>query len=157
DLLAAPCHGATPDDRPTVVQPDGRHGRRGRERSRRVLPQGAHDPLGARHALPRPRSESVSAIHGDVCERAAAPIPSAAVGSKNLLRAFASRPYKLVSLCPVVTRARMAEFLLIESRDPFESNEVGYYCELARGLAHDGHAVTMFLVQNAVLAARPSK
>jgi hypothetical protein len=51
----------------------------------------------------------------------------------------------------------MAEYLLIESRDPFESNEVGYYHELARGLVDEGHQVTMFLVQNAVLAARPSK
>jgi sulfur relay (sulfurtransferase) complex TusBCD TusD component (DsrE family) len=51
----------------------------------------------------------------------------------------------------------MAEYLLIESRDPFESNEVGYYYDLARGLVDDGHGVTLFLVQNAVLAARPSK
>jgi len=51
----------------------------------------------------------------------------------------------------------MAKYLLIESRDPFESNEVGYYYDLAGGLAREGHAVTMFLVQNAVLAARPSK
>jgi hypothetical protein len=28
----------------------------------------------------------------------------------------------------------MAEYLLIESRDPFESNDVGYYYDLARGL-----------------------
>jgi hypothetical protein len=50
----------------------------------------------------------------------------------------------------------MGEYLLIESRDPFESNDVGYYCELARGLAEAGNQVTLFLVQNAVLAARPS-
>jgi hypothetical protein len=50
----------------------------------------------------------------------------------------------------------MAEYLLIESRDPFESNDVGYYCELARGLVEAGNQVTLFLVQNAVLAARPS-
>ena len=50
----------------------------------------------------------------------------------------------------------MGEYLLIESRDPFESNDVGYYCELARGLAEEGNQVTLFLVQNAVLAARPS-
>jgi sulfur relay (sulfurtransferase) complex TusBCD TusD component (DsrE family) len=49
-----------------------------------------------------------------------------------------------------------AEYLLIESRDPFESNDVGYYCELARGLVEAGNQVTLFLVQNAVLAARPS-
>jgi hypothetical protein len=51
----------------------------------------------------------------------------------------------------------MAEYLLIESRDPFESNDVGYYYDLARGLADDGNQVTLFLVQNGVLAARPSK
>ena len=50
----------------------------------------------------------------------------------------------------------MGEYLLIESRDPFESNDVGYYCELARGLAEAGNQVTLLLVQNAVLAARPS-
>jgi hypothetical protein len=49
-----------------------------------------------------------------------------------------------------------AEYLLIESRDPFESNDVGYYYELACGLVEAGNQVTLFLVQNAVLAARPS-
>jgi hypothetical protein len=50
----------------------------------------------------------------------------------------------------------MAGYLLIESRDPFESNEVGYYYELAGGLVEAGNRVTLFLVQNAVFAARPS-
>jgi sulfur relay (sulfurtransferase) complex TusBCD TusD component (DsrE family) len=50
----------------------------------------------------------------------------------------------------------MAEYLLIESRDPFESNDVGYYYELACGLVEAGNQVTLFLVQNAVFAARPS-
>jgi hypothetical protein len=50
----------------------------------------------------------------------------------------------------------MAGYLLIESRDPFESNDVGYYYGLARGLVEAGNQVTLFLVQNAVLAARPS-
>jgi len=50
----------------------------------------------------------------------------------------------------------MAEYLLIESRDPFESNDVGHTHELARGLVEDGNAVTVFLVQNGVLAARLS-
>jgi sulfur transfer complex TusBCD TusB component (DsrH family) len=49
----------------------------------------------------------------------------------------------------------MADYLLIESRDPFESNDVSYYCDLARGLVEAGNRVTLFLVQNAVLAARP--
>jgi sulfur relay (sulfurtransferase) complex TusBCD TusD component (DsrE family) len=50
----------------------------------------------------------------------------------------------------------MAQYLLIESRDPFESNEVGYYYDLAKGLIGAGNEVTLFLVQNGVLAARPS-
>ncbi len=50
----------------------------------------------------------------------------------------------------------MAHYLLIESRDPFESNEVGYYYDLSRSLLEAGNEVTMYLVQNGVLAARPS-
>jgi predicted peroxiredoxin len=50
----------------------------------------------------------------------------------------------------------MAGYLLIESRDPFESNDVGYYYGLASGLVEAGNQVTLFLTQNAVLAARPS-
>jgi sulfur relay (sulfurtransferase) complex TusBCD TusD component (DsrE family) len=50
----------------------------------------------------------------------------------------------------------MAEYLLIESRDPFESNDVEYYYDLANGLVEAGNQVTLFLVQNAVFAARPS-
>ena len=48
----------------------------------------------------------------------------------------------------------MAKYLLIESRDPFDSNDVGNYYELASGLAKDGNQVTLFLVQNGVLPAR---
>jgi len=51
----------------------------------------------------------------------------------------------------------MAEYLLIESRDPFESNDVSYFCELAQGLVESGNKVTLFLAQNGVLPARPSK
>ena len=50
----------------------------------------------------------------------------------------------------------MAEYLLIESRDPFESNDVGYYYDLARELVESGNQVTLFLAQNGVLSARPS-
>jgi intracellular sulfur oxidation DsrE/DsrF family protein len=45
-------------------------------------------------------------------------------------------------------------YLLIESLDPFASAEVARFLELAAGLARDGNAVTLFLVQNGVLAAR---
>ena len=50
----------------------------------------------------------------------------------------------------------MAKYLLIESRDPFESPDSGNYLELAKGLVREGHAVTIFLVQNGVFPARPS-
>jgi len=48
----------------------------------------------------------------------------------------------------------MADYILIESRDPFESAEIGGFLDLADGLAKEGGAVTLFLVQNAVMAAR---
>jgi sulfur transfer complex TusBCD TusB component (DsrH family) len=48
----------------------------------------------------------------------------------------------------------MARYLLIESRDPFESRDVPYYYGLANDLAGQGDEVTLFLVQNGVLAAR---
>ncbi|MBI3949495.1 MAG: sulfur reduction protein DsrE [Acidobacteria bacterium] len=44
----------------------------------------------------------------------------------------------------------MTNYLLIESRDPFESNDVSYFYDLATGLAKDGNEVTLFLVQNGV-------
>ena len=50
----------------------------------------------------------------------------------------------------------MPQYLLIESRDPFESNDVGYYYDLAKGLVEVGNQVTLFLAQNGVLSARPS-
>jgi hypothetical protein len=48
----------------------------------------------------------------------------------------------------------MAQYMLIESRDPFESADAGHFYDLARGLARAGHAVSFFLVQNGVLPAR---
>ncbi|GIW41185.1 MAG: hypothetical protein KatS3mg076_1762 [Candidatus Binatia bacterium] len=48
----------------------------------------------------------------------------------------------------------MSQYLLIESRDPFEWNDVRYFYALARDLAAAGHAVTLYLVQNGVLPAR---
>src|SRR4051812_9922089 len=50
----------------------------------------------------------------------------------------------------------MAQYLLIESRDPFESNDVAYYFNLTKHLVEAGNEVTLFLVQNGVLSARPS-
>ncbi len=48
----------------------------------------------------------------------------------------------------------MARYLLISSRDPFESNDTSAYYELAAGLAREGNEVAVFLVQNGVLTAR---
>ena len=48
----------------------------------------------------------------------------------------------------------MTGYLLIESRDPFESNDVHNVLDLALGLSQEGQDVTLFLVQNGVLAAR---
>ena len=48
----------------------------------------------------------------------------------------------------------MSNYLLIESRDPFDSNDVANYYDLASKLAAAGNQVTLFLVQNGVLAAR---
>jgi sulfur relay (sulfurtransferase) complex TusBCD TusD component (DsrE family) len=48
----------------------------------------------------------------------------------------------------------MADYILIESRDPFDSAEAGRFLDLAEGLAKEGSEVALFLVQNAVLAAR---
>ncbi len=50
----------------------------------------------------------------------------------------------------------MGQYLLIESRDPFDSADAQNFYDLAAGLAKDGHAVTLFLVQNGVLPARQS-
>lgn len=50
----------------------------------------------------------------------------------------------------------MANYLLIESRDPWESNDAAVCQEWAAQLAKDGNTVTFFLVQNGVLPARRS-
>ena len=50
----------------------------------------------------------------------------------------------------------MGKYLLIESRDLFESKDVDYTYELASNLAKEGNEVTVFLVQNGVLSARSS-
>jgi hypothetical protein len=48
----------------------------------------------------------------------------------------------------------MSRYLLIESRDPFESTGFAHRCELALALRADGADVTVFLVENGVLGAR---
>jgi sulfur relay (sulfurtransferase) complex TusBCD TusD component (DsrE family) len=48
----------------------------------------------------------------------------------------------------------MTRYLLIESRDPFDSNDVRFCCDLAQQLVAAKNEVTLFLVQNGVLPAR---
>ena len=47
----------------------------------------------------------------------------------------------------------MSHYLFIESRDPFESRDQ-FVVDMAMTLKQRGNAVTVFLVQNGVLAAR---
>ncbi|MBL1141465.1 MAG: hypothetical protein D8M62_05430 [Proteobacteria bacterium] len=46
--------------------------------------------------------------------------------------------------------------MLISSRDPFECRETENLYRLAVNLNNNGHAVTLFLVQNGVMPARKS-
>ena len=48
----------------------------------------------------------------------------------------------------------MTTYVLIESRDPFESRDTEFVEQTAIALKERGHTVTVFLVQNGVLAAR---
>ncbi len=50
----------------------------------------------------------------------------------------------------------MANYLLFESQEPFESAEVHRHYELATELAREGNQVTVFLIQNGVSVARRS-
>jgi intracellular sulfur oxidation DsrE/DsrF family protein len=49
----------------------------------------------------------------------------------------------------------MPRYLLIESRDPFDSNDTRFCCDLVQQLAAAQNEVTLFLVQNGVLPVRP--
>jgi sulfur relay (sulfurtransferase) DsrF/TusC family protein len=48
----------------------------------------------------------------------------------------------------------MTEYVFIESRDPFESRDTRFVEETAIALKQRDHEVTVFLLQNGVLAAR---
>lgn len=50
----------------------------------------------------------------------------------------------------------MSRYVFIESRDPFESRDTRFTEETAVSVKERGHEVTVFLVQNGVLAARKS-
>ena len=48
----------------------------------------------------------------------------------------------------------MTNYIFIESRDPFESRDTRFVEETASALKQRGNEVTVFLVQNGVLATR---
>jgi predicted peroxiredoxin len=48
----------------------------------------------------------------------------------------------------------LSKYLLIESRDPWESADSRYFYDLATSLASKGHDVVLFLVQNGVMGVR---
>ena len=47
-----------------------------------------------------------------------------------------------------------SQYVFIESRDPFESPDTGFVADTAEALLARGRSVTIFLVQNGVLATR---
>lgn len=51
----------------------------------------------------------------------------------------------------------MARYLLIESGEPFGAPDGRTFYDLAAQLARAEHEVTLFLIQNGVLAARPGE
>ena len=50
----------------------------------------------------------------------------------------------------------MTRYVFIQSRDPFETRDPQFLEETAIAVKERGHEVTVFLVQNGVLAARQS-
>ena len=48
----------------------------------------------------------------------------------------------------------MGKYVLIQSKSPWESGDVGHFYGLARELGKTGSEVTFYLVQNGVMAAR---
>lgn len=51
----------------------------------------------------------------------------------------------------------MSNYIFIETRDQFESRDIRFVEETATALKERGHEVTVFLVQNGVLAARKNE
>ena len=48
----------------------------------------------------------------------------------------------------------MAKYVFVESRDPYESVDCAQFLDMIEGVRARHHEVTLFLVQNAVLAVR---
>ena len=48
----------------------------------------------------------------------------------------------------------MTNYIFIETRDPFDSRDTQFVEQTATALKQLGHEITVFLVQNGVLASR---
>ncbi len=48
----------------------------------------------------------------------------------------------------------MSKYVMIQSKSPWESGDLGHFYALARELGQGENEVTLFLVQNGVMAAR---
>jgi predicted peroxiredoxin len=48
----------------------------------------------------------------------------------------------------------VSQYVMIQSKSPWESGDIGHFYALARELRQAGGEVTFFLVQNGVMAAR---
>jgi hypothetical protein len=74
----------------------------------------------------------------------------------DLLRDFAATQHvKRAAICNVDSDALDVERIGRSGRrDPYGSNDTQFCCDLAKQLAQQGDAVTVFLVQNGVLPAR---
>lgn len=48
----------------------------------------------------------------------------------------------------------MANYLFIDSRDPYDSADTQHFFDLVRGVRQRNNAATLFLIQNGVLATR---
>ena len=68
-------------------------------------------------------------------------------------RPFSGLFCKARAFSRALKRVHMSHYLFLESRDPFESRDQ-FVIDLATTLKQRGHDVTVFLVQNGVLAAR---
>jgi predicted peroxiredoxin len=63
-------------------------------------------------------------------------------------------PFGIAGFRSSPAESLMAQYLLIQSRDPFERHDVAVDFEMATSLVTNGDEVTLFLVQNGVLPAR---
>src|SRR4029079_15640435 len=69
------------------------------------------------------------------------------------LRRFC-RKFRLQGARLFTRRSSMTEYVLIESRDPFESRDTDFVEQTALAIKERGYRVTLFLLQNGVFAVR---